>query len=48
MDTTQLTELTSLLAEADPAAAPDIADRITEILAGGLEGPGETTGESTD
>ncbi len=48
MDTTRLTEMISLLAESDPADAPAVADQITEILAGGLEGPEDESEEPAD
>jgi hypothetical protein len=37
MDTKELNEAIALLAEMDPAEAPDPADRIAEALAGQLE-----------
>ncbi len=48
MDTTQLSDLISQLADLDPAAAPELADQIAEALRGDLEGPTGTDEESTD
>lgn len=48
MDTKQLDDLISRLSALDAAEAPDVADQIADILAGGLEESGEPTGESID
>ena len=38
MDTTHIDQLALELAETDPAAAPDLADRLAAALAGALDG----------
>ena len=39
MDTTRTEELLTQLEDADPAAAPDLADALTANLAGALDDP---------